>query len=179
MTKTIHKNFMKKAIIWSVIIFFWLSTVYALNSWNTWYKVNNGVSNAKVYVAGTSNYRIVTNTKWVNLFVPSKTTGEMDAFCNNPSWTSCYTCSVWGWVNNWARWWTIDHDTGAGSINHTQAWCTTWCRGILDGWKYNGWHLCVRRWNGRCHLYRDESTAVGPGGESGRSYQLLSCSTAS
>lgn len=163
------------ACLWVFALF--VSTAYALNSWNTGYRVNNGVSNAKVYVAGTSNYRIVTNTSWTNLFVPSKTTDEMNRFCDYKSWTSCYSCTMPGWVNNWGRSNTIDHDTGGSSIGHSQAWCNDWCRDILDWAKDTGQHVCVTRANGRCHLHRDDSVAWGY--EAWRSYRVMTCNNVS
>lgn len=161
-------------IFWALfaLSIFSISAVYAINTWNTWYRINNGAS-ANVYVAWTSNYRVVTNTSWKNVFVPSKTTSEMNSYCSSP-WAACYTCSLWWWLNDWYRSNTIDHDTGAGSVWHTQAWCLNWCRGILD-WAKDAWqHWCVRRSNGRCHLYRDDVSATWY--ESGRSRQRIDCS---
>ncbi len=171
MKKQLSKISTKK-IVWMWVIFsiFALSIVFASGSW---YRINNWVSNLKAYVNGGWNYKVVTNTSWLNLFVPTKTTSELDNFCNNWSWTSCYSCNVWGWLNDGYRSNTIDHDTGAWSVGHSQAYCANWCRNILD-WAKDTWqHWCVRRSNGRCHLYRDD---VSHGGyESWRSRFRMDC----
>ncbi len=175
MKKTLTTIFGNKLIgILIVLWLFGLSVVYAST---TWYRVNNWVSNLKAYLNGGSTYKVVTNTSWQNLFVPTKTTNEFNRFCDNKTWTSCYSCTFWNWVNNWGRSNTIDHDTGAGSVWHSQTYCWNWCRNILDGVKDTGQHFCVRRSNGRCHLYRDDVLAWGF--ESWRSYRVLTCNNQS
>ena len=155
-----------------IIISLW--TVYALGTWDTGYRINNGTADLSVeYWPSWGNTKLLTNSTGLDLFVWTQTDAELNSYCTSSiSGTSCYGCTYWAWWDL-HRWNTIDHDTGAGSIGHTQQWCLDWCRKILDWAKDTGQHICVRRPDGRCHLYRDD--VINYEVQSGRTYRVMTC----
>jgi len=79
------KQFYKKnKIFWIVIIFIIFSLisvgiVYALNTWDTGYRVNDGKTES-VYYSENNICRRVTNEHGQDIFIPTRTTAEWNAF---------------------------------------------------------------------------------------------------
>ncbi len=73
------------------------STVYALNTWSSGYKVNSGTT-VDVRYGPSQLCRKVTNTSANSFFVPSKTVAEWNAFeANLPPGVSTADCCVPAW----------------------------------------------------------------------------------
>ncbi len=90
----IKKIFLRKSkFYWLVFIFViaFAGTAYALNIWNTGYRINTETKN--VYVGAGQDCHKITNTSGNSYFIPTKTTAEWNSFASHlPSGASVASC---------------------------------------------------------------------------------------
>jgi len=69
--------------------------VLALNTWDTGYRVNTGDGAQKIYIDSSNTCKEVTNNSGKDIFVPTKTAVEWNAFnTNKPSGISVSDCGI-------------------------------------------------------------------------------------
>jgi len=122
--------------------------VYALNTWDTGYRINNGTTLTNIRIASTQQVCRVTNNHGSALFIPTKTTSEYNSFkSNKPSWVTigrcCNTpalqqsrrCSGNTQVQ-WTNWWS---NTGSAADRVS---CSSKCSEYASQQGYSGSYCC-------------------------------------